>query len=112
LPEYRQNIVDKIHKLRTPSTDGDLGKAADAIKDLQQEAAPERPPIPVKETPATAFEAIVKVLTPIALPAGSALAVIVFTILMLLNRENLLERVIALLGPGRIHLMTRAMNEA
>ena len=37
---------------------------------------------------------------------------IVFTILMLLNRENLLERVIGLVGPRRINLMTRAMNEA
>jgi len=40
------------------------------------------------------------------------LAVIIFTILMLLNRESMRERVIALLGPGPIHLMTNAMSEA
>jgi hypothetical protein len=43
---------------------------------------------------------------------GTALAVIVFTILMLLNRENMVERLIAVIGPDRIHLLTRALNEA
>jgi hypothetical protein len=49
---------------------------------------------------------------PVAKPLAMALAVVVFTILMLLNRENLRERVIALIGAGRIHLTTRAMAEA
>jgi len=111
LPEYRENITKKIHAVKQP-TEGDLGKAADAIKDLQQEAAPERPPLAVKESPGSPFEAIVEFVAPFAKPAGTALAVIVFTILMLLNRENLRERLIGLIGPRRIHLMTRAMSEA
>ena len=111
LPEYRENIVKKIHAVRQP-TESDLAKAADAIKDLQEEAAPERPPLAVKETAGSPFEALVDFVSPFAKPAGTALAVIVFTILMLLNRENLLERVIGLVGPRRINLMTRAMNEA
>jgi len=52
LPEYRHNIVEKIHVLRHPNKDSNLGKAAEAIKDIEKEAAPERPPVPVKETPA------------------------------------------------------------
>ena len=111
LPEYRENIVKKIHAVRQPAQ-GDLGKAADAIKELQEEAAPERPPLAVKESPGSPFEAIVEFIAPFAKPAGTALAVIVFTILMLLNRENMVERVIGLIGPRRINLMTRAMGEA
>ena len=111
LPEYRGNIVNKIQAVRQPQ-EGDLGKAADAIKDLQQEAAPDRAPLPVKETPGSAFEAITDFLKPFVEPVGTALAVIVFTVLMLLNRENMVERLIALIGPGRIHIMTRALNEA
>lgn len=111
LPEYRENIIKKIHAVRQPRQ-GDLAKAADAIKDLQEEAAPERPPLAVKETPGSPFEAILDFITPFAKPVGSALAVIVFTILMLLNRENMRERVIGLIGPRRINLMTRAMSEA
>ena len=112
LPEYRQNIVKKIRALRHPKKDTNIGKAAEAIKDIEKEAAPARPPVPVKESPANAFEATVDYLAPVAKPLGMALAVIVFTILMLLNRDSMRERVIALLGPGRIHLMTKAMSEA
>jgi predicted PurR-regulated permease PerM len=111
LPEYRENITKKIHAVKQPA-EGDLGKAADAIKDLQQEAAPERPPLAVKESPGSPFEAIVEFVAPFAKPVGTALAVIVFTILMLLNRENMRERIIGLIGQRRIHLMTRAMSEA
>jgi predicted PurR-regulated permease PerM len=111
LPEYRENITGKIRAVREPQ-EGELGRAADALKDLQQQAAPDRPPLPVKETPGSAFEAVVEFVTPFMAPVGTALAVVIFTILMLLNRENMVERLIALIGPNRIHLMTRALNEA
>ena len=110
-PEYRENIIEKIRAVRAPQ-EGDLGKAADAIKDLQEQAAPERRPMPVKESAGSAFEAIGDFIAPFIGPVGTALAVIVFTILMLLNRENMVERLIALIGAGRINLMTRALNEA
>jgi predicted PurR-regulated permease PerM len=112
LPEYRHNIVKKIHALRHPKHESAIGKAAEAIKDIEKEAAPERPPIPVKESPGTPLEAFTDFVAPVAKPLAMTLAVIIFTILMLLNRENMRERVIALLGPGRIHLMTKAMSEA
>jgi predicted PurR-regulated permease PerM len=112
LPEYRHNITKKIHTLRHPKRDTDIGKAAQAIKDIEKEAAPERPPVPVKESPGTPVEAFAQFIAPVAAPLAMALAVIVFTILFLLNRENMRDRVIALLGPGRLHLMTRAMAEA
>jgi predicted PurR-regulated permease PerM len=111
LPEYRENIIEKIRAVRAPSA-GKLGQAAEVIKDLEEEASPERPPIAVKETPATPYEALAEYVAPFAKPVGTAFAVIIFTILFLLNRENMRERVIALIGPGRINLMTRAMGEA
>ena len=112
LPEYRHNIVQKIHSLRHPKKDSNIGKAAEAIKDIEKEAAPERPPVPVKETPATPLQAFAQFVAPVATPLAMTLAVIVFTILFLLNRENMRDRVIALLGPSRIHVMTKAMAEA
>jgi predicted PurR-regulated permease PerM len=112
LPEYRQNIVEKISTLRHPKHDSSIGKAAEAIKDLQEQAAPEQPPIPVKETAATPFEAFADFAAPFAKPLAMALAVIVFTALLLLNRENMRERVIAIIGPGRINVTTKAMAEA
>ena len=112
LPEYRHNIASKIHALRHPKRDTNIGKAAEAIKDIEKEAAPERPPVPVKETPANAFEATVDYLAPAAKPLAMTIAVIVFTIMMLINRESMRERVIALIGPGRIQVTTKAMAEA
>jgi predicted PurR-regulated permease PerM/methylmalonyl-CoA mutase cobalamin-binding subunit len=112
LPEYRHNIVQKIHKIRHPKKDSNIGKAAEAIKDIEKEAAPERPPLPVKESPGTPLEAFAQLVAPVATPLAMTLAVIVFTILFLLNRENMRDRVIALLGPSRIHVMTKAMAEA
>jgi len=110
LPEYRQNINDKIRALRAPSK-GDLGKAAKALKEIEKQAAPERPPLAVKETPASPYEALVAFAAPFAKPLATALAVIVFTILMLLNRETMRERLIGLIGAGRINLTTQALNE-
>ena len=55
LPQYRQNIAKKIHALRHPKHDSNIGKAAAAIKDIEKEAAPEQPPMPVKESPANAL---------------------------------------------------------
>src|SRR2546421_1299266 len=112
LPKYRHNIVQKIHALRHPKRDSNIGKAAEAIKDIEKEAAPERPPIPVKESPGTPIEAFGDFIAPVAKPLAMTVAVIVFTILMLLNRESMRERVIALIGPGRIHVTTKAMAEA
>lgn len=111
LPEYRYNIVEKIHALRHPKEESAIGRAAEALKDLEEEASPERP-LPVKESPGSTLEAFTDFMTPVAKPLGMALAVIVFTILMLLNRESMRDRVIGLIGPSRIHLTTKAVAEA
>ncbi|HWM44208.1 MAG TPA: AI-2E family transporter [Burkholderiales bacterium] len=111
LPEYRDNIQQKIHAVRAPP-DGTLGQAAEAIKQLENEAAPEAAPLPVTETPPSAFAALRELVAPFVQPVGTGLAVVVFTILMLINRENLLERLIGLIGPQRINVTTRALAEA
>jgi predicted PurR-regulated permease PerM len=111
LPEYRENIREKIQALRAPRN-GTLGKAAEAIKQLETEAATEAAPMRVTETPPSAFAALVEWIEPFAKPVGTALAVVVFTILMLLNRENLRERLIGLIGPRQINVTTQALGEA
>ena len=50
LPEYRANITDKIRAVRAPQ-EGTIGKAAEAIKELENEAAPAAAPLAVTETP-------------------------------------------------------------
>jgi predicted PurR-regulated permease PerM len=111
LPEYRHTIAQKIRALRAPKQQSTLGRAAKALKDIEQEAQPEKP-LAVKETPGSAYEELALWATPLATPVAMALAVIVFTILMLIDRENMRERLLALAGRRRLNVTTRAMAEA
>ena len=111
LPEYRHSIAQKIRTLRAPKQNTEIGKAAKALKDIEKEAQPEEP-LPVKETPGSAFEELAQWAAPVGKPVAMTLAVIVFTILMLLDRENMRERLIALVGARRLNVTTRAMAEA
>ena len=111
LPEYRENIRDKIRAVRAPQ-EGTLGRAAEAIKELENEAGPAAAPLPVTETPPSAYAALAEWIGPFVKPVGTALAVVVFTILLLLNRENMRERLIGIIGPRQINVTTRALGEA
>jgi predicted PurR-regulated permease PerM len=111
LPEYRQNIRAKIWSLRS-RPDSKLSKASEAIKELENEAAPAQAPLAVTETAPTPLAALTEWAAPVAKPFGTALAVIVFTILMLLHRENMRDRLIGVIGAGRINITTQAMGEA
>lgn len=111
LPEYRENLAQKIRAVRH-APEGAIGKAAEAIEELEKEAAPAATPIAVAETPPTPLAALAEWAGPVVKPVGAALAVIVFTILMLLHRENMRDRLIGVIGAGRITLTTQAMGEA
>src|SRR2546421_2659874 len=75
LPQYRQNIVEKIRALRHPKEESAIGRAAEAIKELQEEAALERPPIPVKESAGSPPEALSDFAPPVAKPPARTPAV-------------------------------------
>lgn len=112
LPQYRANVSEKIRWLKEPGG-GQLSRAAEAIRDLEQQADPlPQRPMPVVETPESPYAALLAWVAPFAKPVGTALAVIVFTILMLLHRENMRERLIGLIGARRINLTTQALGEA
>lgn len=112
LPEYRANITAKIREIQRPGK-GKLAQAHKAIKDLEKQADPTpQAPMLVTETPKSPYAQLADLVTPFAKPFGMALAVIVFTILMLLHRESMREKLIALIGPRRINVTTQALDEA
>jgi predicted PurR-regulated permease PerM len=112
LPEYRANITAKIRDIQKPGK-GKLAQAHKAIKDLEKQADPTpQNPMPVTETPKSPYAQLADLVTPFAKPVGMALAVIVFTILMLLHRESMREKLIGLIGPRRINVTTQALDEA
>ena len=112
LPEYRKNIGAKIEDLKKPG-EGRIAQAQKALKDLEKQADPTpRPPLQVTQTPESPYAQLIEFVTPFAKPLGTALAVIVLTILMLLHRESMREKLIGLIGPRRINVATQALDEA
>lgn len=112
LPEYRANITAKIREIQRPGK-GKLAQAHKAIKELEKQADPTpQAPMPVTQTPTSPYAQLADMVAPFAKPFGMALAVIVFTILMLLHRESMREKLIGLIGPRRINVTTQALDEA
>jgi predicted PurR-regulated permease PerM len=125
LPNYKANIKNKIESLRSP-TGQILNKATDAVVEFSQElaaasagdltaakpGAPASPSAPLSvqlvSPPTNWLEYAGRVLGPI----GTAGIAIVFTIFMLMRREDLRDRFIRLAGRGRLGLMTQALDDA
>jgi len=118
LPEYRENITEKLRKLRAPPQ-GNLGKAAKAIKEIEKEVrpgtteAPARPPEKAQSAvPASALQLIGRLGVSLLALLASAVAVIVLTALMLIEHDDLRDRVLRLVGEDRTRVTREAMRDA
>jgi predicted PurR-regulated permease PerM len=136
LPTYRQNIHAKIETLRNRGK-GPLGRAADSAKDIGRElSSPDAPalaaippvqnqkqrnaprvptpPVPVQIVPSgtSGLADLLDLLTPVLAPLGRAGMVLIFTIFMLIKREDLRNRLLRLVGLGQLNKMTQALDDA
>lgn len=140
LPEYKGNITQKLHAFRTPKG-GTFTKLSQTVDELKQElpggSAPETPvvtkepgkpetaiasppnPLPktvavqmVETSKGNPFELVQTIITPLLGPLGTAALVLVLVICMLFQREDLRNRLIRLVGQGRIGATTRALDDA
>ena len=126
LPTYKSALLDKIHRLRGFSSYS-LDNASQTVKELekaisanpgdatnpsrnkvQPPGSSESHPMPVEVVPpSNPLESLQSMLGPLA--TGGI--ILVFTIFMLLDRENLRDRFIRIAG-GRLTTMTQALDEA
>jgi len=127
LPLYRRNIHSKIEALHNPVS-GQLGHAAQSVKEVVKEVtspapvAPAQarnskqpaPPVPVRMVaPATSeWTDLLDLGTPAIAPLGTAGIVLIFTVFMLLKREDLRNRLLRLAGLSQLNLMTQALDDA
>ena len=136
LPRYRQNIHAKIQTLRNPGK-GSLSRAAQSVKEIGQElASPEAPPaappaaaqnpsqrnvppvagppVPVQVVPygTTTLTELRALATPFLAPLGLIGIVIIFTVFMLVKREDLRNRLLRLVGLDHLTVMTKALDDA
>ena len=136
LPRYEQNIRAKAAAVHGSGASA-LDQAKQTVEHLQEELgigapgparapaagrsgrsgrlqAPSTLPMPVTvvEPPATPLTILRTTLFPLLGPLGTAGLVIIFVIFMLIQREDLRDRLLRLIGQGRLNTSTQALDEA
>lgn len=127
IPTYQINILTKIRSLKETGVGGGIiARLSDVVERVGQEidrqdasppaATPDKParePVPVeivaRQKPLEVLQSIVG---PLISPLGSAGLIIVVVIFMLLEREDLRDRFIRLVGYGDLHRTTEALQDA
>ncbi|RVD55594.1 AI-2E family transporter [Mesorhizobium sp. M2D.F.Ca.ET.185.01.1.1] len=126
IPVYQINILTKVRALKENGLGGGIvSRLSGVIERVGQEIdrqepqlpsaaqAPKREPIPVEvvshEKP---LEVLQNLIGPLLSPLGSAGLVIIVVIFMLMEREDLRDRFIRLVGYGDLHRTTQALQDA
>lgn len=125
LPEYRANIRTKLESVRGDGTGpwaragrviaeigNDLSRTTAVLPDAASESAAEVVPVKVTDVSPTPLGNAKSLLGPVLAPLITMGLVTVFTIFMLLKREDLRDRFIRLVGPRSLHLTTQALDDA
>lgn len=123
LPEYEKNVRQKLESVRA-SGGGLIERATRLVGNISNELIPqprtpapqpgEQKPVPVeiRRAPFAPLEMIQKVLGSVLNIALMTVIVIVFVIFMLIQREDLRDRLVRLLGQRRVNLTTQALDDA
>jgi predicted PurR-regulated permease PerM len=134
LPRYQFTMREKIKSVRgATAASGTLERAADVLQDLGKElnkpkepaagasaplqtpaTAPEAKPIPVevRQPPPTALESVAALISPLIHPLATTGIIAIFVVFMLLQREDLRNRLIKLAGSHDLQKTTAALDDA
>lgn len=118
-PSYQANIKDKLADIRGVSKSGLLDSLQGTIHDIMQELTPEDTTAGVQASPrvlvhegSSPWAVIQTILAPLLGPLGAAAFVVILVIFMLLKYEDLRNRLIGLIGSGRLSATTKALDDA
>lgn len=130
LPSYELTLRQKIQNLRPPpgAPAGVIERTTEALQDLGKElerppvqgrpaepqAAPDQQPIPVEihQPPPRALEYYQNLITPLLGPLARTGLVLILVVFVLLQREDLRDRLIRLFGGEDFERTTNAINDA
>lgn len=118
LPGYRANIqrkIESVHSSSASSLEGAVNLIEDMARQLaaSQQSGPDNAVrVQVVGQRSDQLQATAQMVGSILEPVGQAFIVIIFTIYMLMNREDLRHRLLLLAGMGNINVMTQALEEA
>jgi predicted PurR-regulated permease PerM len=117
LPGYRANIRAKIADVRHAGKGSAVEKLQETLEGIKKDLGTEVPkgtvsrPVVVTSNPATGFSAFAW-LGPLVGPLSTAGLVAAMVIFMLLERRDLRDRLIGLIGHGQLATTTKAIDEA
>jgi predicted PurR-regulated permease PerM len=130
LPAYQQTLSDKIESLRgLMGGPGTLKQASTVLKELETELqrgstasqteparqASDKPvpiPVEIKQPDPGALTTLAKIIEPLLSPLTTTGIVVIFVAFILLQREDLRNRLVRLAGSGDIQLTTAAIDDA
>ena len=133
LPRYQSTISEKIQLFRdTTAGRGTLERASGMLKDLSKEldrpkdaapalgasplASPKAPltpvPVEVRQPDPGALESLQALISPLLHPLATTGIIIIFVIFILLQREDLRNRLIRLAGSHDLQRTTAALDDA
>ncbi|HEX5327661.1 MAG TPA: AI-2E family transporter, partial [Acetobacteraceae bacterium] len=127
VPAYQATIEHKIASVRSFT----IGRLSAIVSDLSERAGlpspntpkpppqqqaqnpgPKPVPVEVQPAPTSAVSLAESVLVPVVSPLATTFIVFIVTVFILLQREDLRDRLIRLFGSGDLHRTTGAMNDA
>jgi predicted PurR-regulated permease PerM len=109
LDNASQTMTEISKDLAAPSTPAHPGGTPETERSILRSTPQSRPiPVEVVTSPALPLESVQDVLGLLA----STLIVLVFTIFMLIRREDLRNRLISLAGAGHLRLVTQTLDDA
>ena len=131
LPRYESNLTDKIQSLQgVAAGTGPLERASDVLKDLKREiekpgnvspaepslagqAQPSRPiPVEVRQPDPGAVQVLTALIEPLIHPLTTTGIVVIFVIFILLQQNDLRNRLVRLAGAKDLHRTTAALDDA
>ena len=124
LPKYETNLRTKIHDINGGAlTTSALEKASGTLKGLQSEintptmptpASPEQKPMPVevRQLQPTGLQSIMDLVQTLLLPVTGAALTVLFLIFILLQREDIRDRFLRLVGTDDLQRNTAALDDA
>jgi predicted PurR-regulated permease PerM/CheY-like chemotaxis protein len=122
LPEYQENVRKKLHSIGN-SGGGFINRVTHVVQNLSQELAPpqqrqnsgsaDKPvPVEIQKTTFAPLEIVQKLLGSVVNGVLMFVIVIVFVVFMLIQREDLRDRLIRLVGAGQVQVTTQALDDA
>jgi predicted PurR-regulated permease PerM/methylmalonyl-CoA mutase cobalamin-binding subunit len=125
LPQYRNNLIARVASLKTNDNNNPLRLAVHTISEVtatlnkpEDVAAPaatadKSRPVRVEmiQTADSSVQMLMGVLWPVVSPIANTFVVIIIVIFMLMAGDDLRDRLIHLVGRGRLRVTTQALDE-